>query len=69
MFDLWCPVEGAHVLRWSSHIVTMDHSEPGAIDVLVRCACGQLALLRTGRARDGAGEVRHGLSEEALVPA
>jgi hypothetical protein len=61
MFDLWCPVAGCAVLRWPSDVVTVTHPGPGEIDVLLRCDCGQLAMLRTGRGRQGREQVVHGV--------
>lgn len=65
MFDLWCPVAGCTVLRWTGDIVSIDAPHPGAVDVLIRCDCGQLALVRTGSARHGADEVVHGVGDSA----
>ena len=66
MFAVWCPIARSNVLRWSSDLVSIAHPEPGAIDVLIRCECGQLVLLRTGRARGGAEETVHGVASNAL---
>lgn len=67
MFGLWCPVAGCQVLRWSGDIVAIAHPERGAVDVLIRCHCGQMALLRTGRAREGAEEAVHGVDPDMLA--
>jgi hypothetical protein len=69
MFALTCPVAGCSVLRWPSDVVAIDHPRPGAIDVLVRCECGALVLLRTGSGRGGRDEVVHGAATDtAPVP-
>lgn len=66
MFDLWCPVAGCTVLRWTGDIVSIDTVQRGAIDMLVRCDCDQLVLVRTGHARRGAEDVVHGVDPDAL---
>ena len=49
MFDLWCPIIGSAVLRWSSDVVSVANPRRGEIDVLIRCACDDLVLLRPDR--------------------
>lgn len=66
MFDLWCPVAGCAVLRWTGDIVGMDTAQRGVIDMLIRCDCDQLVLVRTGHARGGAEKVVHGVDPETL---
>lgn len=66
MFDIWCPVVDSRVLRWSSDIVSVTHPVRGAIDLLIRCDCGQLVLVRTGRARRRADETIHGVDAAAV---
>jgi hypothetical protein len=60
MFTLVCPVDGCTVLRWPGDVISIDHPCAGEIDVLLRCSCSALALLRTGSARGGRDEVVHG---------
>lgn len=67
MFELYCSVKGVRVLRWSSHVLHVAHPSPGVIDMVVRCACGELALLRTGKARHGRDRVVHGIGERAAA--
>lgn len=69
MFELHCPSLDGRLLRWTSHILHVAHPEPGAVDLLVRCGCGALALVRTGRARDGHEVVVHGLAAQSAVAA
>ncbi|HEX6256358.1 MAG TPA: hypothetical protein VFZ70_11180 [Euzebyales bacterium] len=69
MFDLWCPVIGSAVLRWSSDVVSVANPRRGEIDVLIRCACDDLVLLRTGRRRAGMEETVHGVDADAALHA
>ncbi len=68
MFVLACPVIGSNVLRWPGDVVSIDHPRPGEIEVLLECACGAHALLRTGSARGGRDEGHHGVAVDAPSP-
>lgn len=61
MFDVYCPTVGSHVLRWPSDVVSIANRERGEVDVLIRCDCDELVLVRTGRARIGAEQTIHGV--------
>lgn len=66
MFAVFCTVEGTTVLRWTRHIESVLHPSPGAVDLIVRCVCGEQVLIRTGRARDR-DEAVHGSTREAAL--
>lgn len=65
MFDVYCPTVRSHVLRWPSDVVSLANRGRGEIDVLIRCDCDELVLVRTGRARRGAEQVVHGITPDA----
>lgn len=48
MFTIHCPVEGAEVLRGPRSILSMHNTSEGVVSY-VRCVCGQIAVMRTGR--------------------
>lgn len=64
MFAVWCTIAECAVLRWARDVIAITHPAPGAIDVLLRCDCGALVRLETGRARGGETVV-HGVSADA----
>ena len=47
MFDVTCPSLGQRVLIWPSHLLGV-RNDSGVIELAFTCACGALAVLRTG---------------------
>ena len=66
MFDVTCPTLDQAVLIWPSRIIGVDNRD-GVIDLAFTCACGALAVLRTGAGAHEALVAHHHADAAALV--
>lgn len=48
MFTVHCPVEGAEVLRGPSSVLSLHNTSEGIV-TYVRCVCGGIAVMVSGR--------------------